>query len=380
LCHTAEPAAHAVCLSAGCLRVLLAIVGLASPIAAADAEAVAHAPAARFADLRLGLAHELIDGNLILRQPFLVGGVSFDAAEREPDVSAFGAFARAGWDPPAQGELVFGGNYVEAADSRQWEVQARYVAPGGLGMGAGYADLEASGDTWFVNPTVTGKSGTLNYHLGPVAQNGPGGLSVGAYAALYTGHLFLGGGNDGEHWRLLAAWSANNGERAVDPSLEVLFVDHGIGRLDGERFLFVNGSLKRNAGFLSTGSRLGRALGPQGMQFANPVSFLSQPWSRTADVWETGGVMNLRLARREFPGGRTSLLAQGVVFPFQAQAGDVRLRGIFAGVQYQRDALRATSLLFGHAGRYGRLSLSIAGSYDTERRQISGVLGVRIHF
>lgn len=366
---------------ATCARALLTAVGLVGQLLATPAEGGANGSAPGFADLRLGVADGMIDGNFILRQPLFVGGASCDALDGAPDTVAIGGFARHTVDADGLGELVLGGNYVSSGESRQWEAQAGYVAPGGIGLGAGVARLEESGNTWFVNATARGRLGAVGFHVGPLVQNNPGGTSFGGYAALYSDHVFLGGGSDGEQWRLLGAWSAASGDdAALDPSIEVLLVDHGIGRLDGERFLFVNGSLKRNAGFLSTASRLGRALGPQGMQFANPVSFLSQPWSRTVDVWETGGIVNLRLARRETRGGRTSSLAQGVLFPMQVLPGQARLRGLFAGIEHERDLSRSTSVLLGYAGRPGRASIHVAGAYDFSQDTVSGSLGIRVFF
>jgi hypothetical protein len=363
------------------MRALLVIAGFVGPIAAVGAAGELDTPASRLADFWLGVANDAIDGNFILRQPTLVGGVSYDAPDGAPDVAAFGAVARPVNDPSGRGEFAFGGNYLANADFDQWEVQAKCVSAGGIGMGAGFARLEADGDTWFVSAIARGQHGALSYHISPLIQDNPGGLSFGGYAALYSDHLFLSGGGDGEHWRALGAWSANNGDDSdIDPSIEILFVDHGIGRLDDGSFLFVNGSLKRNAGFLSTRSRLGRALGPQGLQFANPVAFLSQPWSRTVDVWETGGIMNLRLAKRVIPGEKTTTLAQVVVFPMQALGGDARFHGLFAGLQHEHIALRSTSVLLGHAARHGRASVNIAGSYDIDQGSLSGVLGVRLYF
>lgn len=363
------------------MRALLVIAGFAGAFLAVAAEGELNAPAAGFADFWLGVANDALDGNFILRQPLLVGGVSYDALDGAADVAAFGAVARPVACASGRGEFVLGGNYLASADSRQWEAQAKYVASSGIGMGAGFARLEAAGDTWFVNAIASGQRGALNYHFSPLIQENADGLSLGGYAAFHTDHFFLGGGSDGEHWRVIGAWSANNGDDStIDPSIEVLFVDHGIGRLDGEKFLFVNGSLKRNAGFLSTGSRLGRALGPQGLQFANPVAFLSQPWSRTVDVWETGGIMNLRLARRVLPGGETTSLAQTVIFPMEVLARDSRFRGLLAGIQHERESLRSTSVLFGHAGRVGRATLNVVGSYDIDEGRLSGVLSLRLYF
>lgn len=357
------------------------LVGVLGQAVAAHAGSESDASAPGFADFRLGISENRVDGNLILRRPFLVAGASYDAIDGAPDVTGFGALARAAVGEAGTGEWVLGGNYLASADSRQWEIQAKYITPGGFGLGAGLIDAEATDELWFVNGIARGKRGALNYQFSALIQSGPGGLSPGGYAALYAEHLFISGGGDGEQWRILGAWSANSShDSAFDPSIEFLFVDNDVGHVNGEKFLFVNGSLKRNKGFLSTGSRLGRALGPQGLQFANPVSFLSQPWSRTVDVWEIGEILNIRFARRTLPDGAVNTLAQTVVFPMQALGSEARYRGLFAGIQHQRDASRSTALLFGHAGRLGRAWVSVVGSHDVEQGGVSGVLGIRIFF
>lgn len=360
-------------------RCAIALIALGQIVVAQTATAANASQG--FADYRLGVSESLIDGNVILRRPFFVVGASYEAWRESSEAAGFGGLVRPSLEPTGGGEFILGGNYFSRAGTRQWEVQAKFIAPNGLGFSAGFVEAGVADELWFASAVARGKRGTLNYQLSVLAQSGADGISPGGYAALHGEHLFVGGGSDGEHWRVLGSWSANNSSRsAFDPSIEFLLVDHTIGRLAGEKFQFVNGSLKRNTGFLSTASRLGRALGPQGLQFANPVTFLSQPWSRTADVWEIGEIVNVRFARRMLPDGAVSALAQAVIFPMQALKSESRYRGLFAGIQYQREVSRSTSLLFGHARRLGPASVNVAGSFDLDRRSISGSLGIRLYF
>jgi hypothetical protein len=361
-------------------RALPALVG-ASILAFTVEAGAASVAAPSFAALRLGVADGLVDGNFTLRQPLLFGGASHDSIRSAPDVVALGFFARPWGEAPDKGEFLLGGNYVAPAGDEQWELQAKYVAPGGIGAGAGYLADPHAGDIAFIKAIAQGKRGSLHYHFSPLLQDGPGGTAPGGYAALHGDHLFAGGGGDGEQWRILAAWSAKNDQGGfLDPSLEALFIDSSVGSIDGEKFHFVNGSLRRNSGFLSTPVRLGRALGPQGLQFANPVSFLSPSWIRPADVWEIGEILNVRLLRREQPGGEITTLAQAVFFPVQALGGDGRLRGLFAGLQHDHDRDPSSSLLFGHTGRHGRVAVNAAAFVDFDEGALSGVIGIKLFF
>lgn len=331
-----------------------------------------------FVDLHAGVADSVQSGNLILRTPLFVGGVSYDAFDGASDLFGFGALARPLGESPGSGELILGASYLDRAGAEKWEAQASYVDPHGIGIGAGFAGGDGA-DIWFIKATARGRRGALFYQASALAQTSGGRTSPGGYIAVYTDHVFVGAGRDGEQWRVLGALSANNGPGSpLDPSVEILYVDNSDGRTAGEKFLFVNGSLRRNRGFLNTPSRLGRALAPQGLQFANPVSFVSQPWSRTIDVWELGEIMNVRFTRREVPGGGASTLAQTVVFPVQAFGGDSVLRGLFAGYERKHDGARSDSLLFGHAGRLGALWITAAGSLDVGNGVVSGAFGIKL--
>ncbi len=59
------------------------------------------------------------------------------------------------------------------------------------------------------------------------------------------------------------------------PAVEVLYVDNTIGHFSGTRNLFANVTLKYGGGFLSHPARLGRAMGPQGTEYGNPLGFLT---------------------------------------------------------------------------------------------------------
>jgi len=117
---------------------------------------------------------------------------------------------------------------------------------------------------------------------------------VGGYGALYGDLGLLSGGYDGEQYRMTAAFVAPELAPNIRPALEAIWADHSIGEFAGPRVLFVNGTLGFSGGFLGNPARLGRAMGPTGIQYSNPIGFLDPSWNRRFDVWEIGDLANVR--------------------------------------------------------------------------------------
>ena len=85
-------------------------------------------------------------------------------------------------------------------------------------------------------------------------------------------------------------------------------------------------------------SRLGRSMGPQGLEYANPVSFISAAWNRRSEVWELGKHAGFRYVRRATDNGPTSYSAELVVFPLQVVERDGPLAYPFVGGFSRKDA------------------------------------------
>ena len=168
------------------------------------------------------------------------------------------------------------------------------------------------------------------------------------------------------------------GEGPIRPAAEVLYVDNTIGDLPGSRLLFVNGTLKFGGGFLSHPARLGRAMGPQGLEYGSPRGFLQPTWNRCLDVWELGGLVNVRFRRLDLPDDTVSETYEAVVFPFQFDQEDNCLDSVFLGGFGNHTAAAGGSggLLAGIVGKMGFLNVNLAIEQNLETGETRALVGL----
>jgi hypothetical protein len=188
-------------------------------------------------------------------------------------------------------------------------------------------------------------------------------------------------GSDGEQRRATIAGMAPKSEGSSwRPVLEAVWVDEGIGDLPGPEVLFVNGTLGFRDGFLSHAARLGRAMGPTGLEYANPLGFLSGigPWNRRLDTWELGGLGDFRLFRVERPNGLTTAVWEALVFPLQLAGREGALDGLFAGGTYRTSSGSSDDpgILAGYFGLVGFLRLGFAVEWSLESEEERVTLGI----
>lgn len=113
-------------------------------------------------------------------------------------------------------------------------------------------------------------------------------------------------------------------------------MDNSIGKMGADKTLMISGSLGFSKGFLSHEATLGRAMGPTGMQFANPLGFLNTAYdptfNRRAEVWELGGLFNFRYINTGVAEGspRTETF-EANIFPAQFFGVDNLLSSVFIG-------------------------------------------------
>ena len=188
-------------------------------------------------------------------------------------------------------------------------------------------------------------------------------------------------GDDGEQRRATVAWMAPKSEDSPwRPVLEGIWIDNGIGEQAGPEVLFVNGTLGFRKGFLSHPARLGRAMGPTGLEYANPLGFLwgNGPWNRRLDTWELGGLGDFRLFRVKRPNGITSAVWEALVFPLQLASWKGPLDGLFVGATYR--TLTGTDddpgLLAGYRDKVGFLLLALAVEAGLESDDLRATLGI----
>jgi len=329
-------------------------------------------------DFHFTQADAVIEYNLIAWTPVFKGGAGLLDIHDGENTEYAGGFLRPFAANPELGELILGSHYVDTDLGNDYEFQGEYRLPGGLGAGGGYVRRNAGPETRFAKVTYRNKWEEWNYILAAQLQEVADETDPGGYVALYNEQAMVAGGIDGEQWRADVGYVWPPSEGLLRPAAEVLYVDNRIGALDGPRFLFVNGTLKFKGGFLSHPARLGRAMGPQGLEYGNPLGFLQPTWNRCLDVWELGSLLNVRFERRDFPDGTVSEKYQGVVFPFQFDDQENCLDWIFIGGFGNRTPAEGQTggLLGGIVGKLGFLNVNLAVEQDLETGETRAFVGL----
>lgn len=279
-------------------------------------------------------------------------------------------------------ELIGGAGFVDRPGAEDAELQLELRLPGGLGLGGGGVDVEGdAGDIRFAKAAHRGRLGAWRSILVFQLQEVGDETSPGGYVGFWEDRFMAVLGHDGEQRQgtvaLLAPPCGNSSWR---PVLEGIYIDQGVGDVPGPEIIFVNGTLGFREGFLSHPARLGRAMGPTGLEFANPLGFLwgNGPWNRRLDPWELGGLGNFRLFRVERPNGVTTAAWEAVLFPLQFDRRAHVMDGLFVGLAYRT----ATGVdddpgpLAGWIGKAGFLRLAAAVEVGLESEDVRATFGV----
>jgi hypothetical protein len=308
--------------------------------------------------------------------PVLKGGVVLVSPEKGNDTKAFGAFFRPLAAKPAAGDLIVG---IEGLDpsqpnQRQLEFQAEYRLPAGIGFGGGVVRRQ--------NSDLDIAFGKVSYRSQPSKASGWKSIvtlqaqrigdqtSPGGYLALFDDKWMVVGGDDGEQWRgtfgYVAPQAPGQPAARIRPAVEVVYVDNSIGDLPGPKTLFANATLRFGGGFLSHPARLGRAMGPTGLEFGNPLGYLSPTWNRRLDPWEMGGLADFRATGLETPNGQRTLTYEAVLFPFQIDTAASFLDRFFLGGSYTSRSFADDfqGLTGGYFGKIGFLDVTLGAEYD----------------
>lgn len=292
------------------------------------------------------------------------GGGTLDA-QAGLDQTFVGGYFRPLWVFPAYGDLVVGGMHVESQAGRQYELQAKYTAPCKLGFGCGLvqSELTEGDDYHFVRMEYERQIAGWTCKVAAVALDTLQHWTGGAYLAVYNERFMASAGMDGEEFR--ATLGFIQPERKLTPlrfAMEVAYADSDVGQFfAGGQSLLISGTLGYDGGFLGHPSRLGRAMGPTGVEFTNPLGFLRPTWNRRMETWELGTLMNWRaeLALRDYRTARDSY--ECVVFPARPFASDA-LGRVFVGGTCRRvdDDEADWGFLGGYAGPIGPLRINVA--------------------
>jgi hypothetical protein len=279
---------------------------------------------------------------------------------------------------PKAGELILGAQGLDALTENAVEFQGEYRFPFGLGFGGGFVDTTlADRDIQFGKMTFRNRWGRWNYVLEVQGQDYGEETFPGGYGAIYNPEVMGVLGTDGEQWRaavgIISPWT----DAFVRPTLEVLYVDNSIGEFDGPKVWFANATLKYSGGFLSHPARLGRAMGPQGLEFGNPLGFLSPTWNRRLEIWEMGSLADFRAEHITTPSRATTERYEGLVFPFQFAGTKTVLDHLFAGGSYFKSRTKDTpGVIGGFTGKAWFLNLSVGVEYQFDTAETTVVVGI----
>jgi len=280
-----------------------------------------------------------------------------------------GGFLRPFLPEDGYGDLIIGYGEVNTDSVYSYEFQGEYRFPFGLGFGGGFVSRDDGGsDVDFGKVSLSNKIDEWNYVIATQYIDFGTEESGGGYAAAYNDMFMLSYGNDGEQWRQTFGFMAESSDSIFRPAVEVFFVDPRVGKLDGNRMLLANATLKFKGGFLSNGGRLGRAMGPTGVQFSNALGFLSPTWNRTAEVWELGGLMNFRVKRTKTPTETVSEKFQWLIWPFQFGEESNRLDYFYCGsfTNKNTSADDTAGILAGVYGKVSFLQVGLNADYDLD--------------
>lgn len=299
--------------------------------------------------------------NLILWSPIFKGGFGSFSQQK----IYRGGFFRPLVTVSNVGELIVGLQSLDVGEETQIEIQGEYRFPFGLGIGGGIVERKENyNDVKFTKLSYRNSWQGLQFIVSFQEQQTAGKNSSGGYLALYNKKLMGVLGADGEQWRGTIGYVApKNNDIKWRPSFEILYVDNTIGNLVGPQFIFANATLGFRGGFLSHPARLGRAMGPTGLEFGNPLGFLYPTFNRRLNVWELGGIADFRVVRLELNGDINEVW-EIVFFPFQMfKVGRPFASNLFIGSQYNKNEDNdLTSVgMFGYSGKIGPIVVNLHG-------------------
>ncbi len=302
--------------------------------------------------------------------PSIKAGFGLLSPDKGDDTRYYGGFFRPLAARPKMGDLIVAVERLETPTADDLEFEAEYRSTSGFALGAGSVDRKGdANDVRFAKLSYRSQGKGWKTITTLQAQEVGDETSPGGYLAVFDDELMLVAGHDGEQWRGTFGYVAPQPKAGpVRPAVEILYVDNGVGDRPGPKTLFANATLGFTGGFLSHPARLGRAMGPTGLEFGNPLGYLTPTWNRRLDTWEMGGVADFRIVGSETPAGLRTVTYEALAFPFQVVKGDSLADRFFLGATYT-DRSKGNDVAGAMAGYYGKiafLTVSLAGEYEPE--------------
>ncbi|MGZ5071465.1 MAG: hypothetical protein ACXWF8_19225 [Methylobacter sp.] len=317
--------------------------------------------------------------NEFLWTPVFKGGHGVIVSENGgQDTNYFGGYARPLLIRPDLGDLFLGAQEVLQGDSKQTEAQGEYRLPNGLGIGGGFVDRKFSNqDVKFAKVSYQNQWQGIRYIMSTQWQNFAGQDYPGGYVGLYNKALMATWGSDGEQWRSSFGYIGPESNSILRPAVEVLYIDNSIGKVSGSKDLMISGSLGFRKGFLSHEARLGRAMGPTGMQFTNPQAHLQPTFNRRLTAWELGELVDFRYINKALPNAGREETFEAVIFPGQLLRDTSLLSSVFVGtgVTSPNPGANGTSGIIGYLQRFKHVESNVRVQHDFDRDDTSLYFG-----
>jgi hypothetical protein len=298
-------------------------------------------------DLHVQFENRADNYNTMFWSPIVRAGMGYTNSAVGSDMRYGGLYVRPFQKNPRWGDLIVGLQGMSRSGQSLTEFQAEYKLRSGFAIGGGMLDGGEQGvDAAFVKVAFSSIARDWTYILQCERQQYDDHVYACGHAAVYNPATMLAGGTDGEQWRGAAGFIASSGVR-LKPVLEALYVDDDIGDRAGPKTWLINGTLGFNGGFLSHAARLGRALGPTGLVFSNPLGFIQPNWNRRLDPWEMGDIADVRFRHQKNPNGTVAQEAVLIAFPLQGLQGVGKIGRLFTGGGRVEDARGVSGILVG---------------------------------
>jgi hypothetical protein len=313
----------------------------------------------------------------IKRFPVITGGMGVRIFENSAQALNYsGAFRRpllikplsndlmAGAQPTAQNELPA----AEEPGNTAWEPALWFMELGAGKLAGALPDFR-----------IARERQGLQYLLATRWQRYQNQDYPGGYLALHNRTLMVSGGSDGEQWRSVLGYVApEQGDDSLRPAVEGFYVDNSLGETKGGKTLMVSGSLGFRKGFLGHGSRLGRAMGPAGGEFSNPLSYFNPDFNRRLTAWEIGGVVDFRLLHKTLARGGREKTLETALYPGQLLGKKSLFEPLFVGAGVSRSPLRkdGISALFGYHQQLGNFGASARVQHDFDRNNTRFIISL----
>lgn len=264
-----------------------------------------------------------------------------------------------------------GAQEILQGDSKQTEVQGEYRLPSGLGFGGGFVDRSLSNqDIKFAKMSYRNEWQSIKYIVSTQWQSFQGRDYPGGYVALYNKQLMTSWGSDGEQWRSTVGYvGPDQGLNELRPGIEMFYVDNTIGQVNGSKDMMVTGSLGFRKGFLGHESRLGRAMGPTGVEFSNPLGYLNPNFNRRLTAWEVGDFINFRFIHKTLPNSGREETLETAIYPGQLLRTDSLIDALFVGIgaTSPNPGQHGVSGLLGYHKRIDNIESSFRVQHDFDR-------------